>query len=329
MRITCPVCHFARELPEDKIPAKAQVATCPKCKHKFRFRALPPEAFAPLADRPAPAKAQDTPSPDSGPQDAQARNAQPQGSGPSPEPIPPLNETSGGDIWDRLGNLRMEERDRGPATPPAEDPFGGGQERPLVDVPFERLDQYGFFPGLIQTVRRAMFSPQLFFGAMPLRGLGRPLIFAVLVSQMAAFFQILWERVGILGQPPAGMDASLGLSLAVTVVLTPILVTILLFLESALFHFCLILFKVSGRGFEGTFRVMAYACAPLFLSFVPVIGPVVGSVWGLAVNFIGIKHMHGTSMTRVAGAFVLFLAVILGVVGFMAFAVNTIPPVAR
>lgn len=40
MRILCPLCGFAREMDETKIPPRAQMATCPKCAHKFRFRVV-------------------------------------------------------------------------------------------------------------------------------------------------------------------------------------------------------------------------------------------------------------------------------------------------
>ena len=38
MMIRCPECEFARSIDESKIPATAQVATCPRCKARFRFR---------------------------------------------------------------------------------------------------------------------------------------------------------------------------------------------------------------------------------------------------------------------------------------------------
>lgn len=42
MKVICPECNFSSEIPEDKIPANAQLATCPKCGIKFQFRELPP-----------------------------------------------------------------------------------------------------------------------------------------------------------------------------------------------------------------------------------------------------------------------------------------------
>jgi len=47
MQIKCPECQFAREVDETKIPARSQIATCPKCRTKFQFRDLPPEEQEP------------------------------------------------------------------------------------------------------------------------------------------------------------------------------------------------------------------------------------------------------------------------------------------
>ncbi len=40
MIIRCPQCEFTRSISESKIPATAELATCPKCKSRFRFRTL-------------------------------------------------------------------------------------------------------------------------------------------------------------------------------------------------------------------------------------------------------------------------------------------------
>lgn len=37
MNITCPRCDFSRELPADRAPSKAVIATCPHCACRFRF----------------------------------------------------------------------------------------------------------------------------------------------------------------------------------------------------------------------------------------------------------------------------------------------------
>ena len=37
VNITCPRCSFSRELPADRAPSKAVIATCPHCACRFRF----------------------------------------------------------------------------------------------------------------------------------------------------------------------------------------------------------------------------------------------------------------------------------------------------
>ncbi len=44
MRITCPQCGFFREIPDTKAPVTPTMATCPKCRHRFRFRPQPTPA---------------------------------------------------------------------------------------------------------------------------------------------------------------------------------------------------------------------------------------------------------------------------------------------
>ncbi len=50
MRITCPDCGFSRHVPDDKVPASSAIATCPRCKCRFKFREM---------ERDTPAFAQD------------------------------------------------------------------------------------------------------------------------------------------------------------------------------------------------------------------------------------------------------------------------------
>ena len=37
MKISCPECHFESDVPEEALPKRTAIATCPKCKCKFRF----------------------------------------------------------------------------------------------------------------------------------------------------------------------------------------------------------------------------------------------------------------------------------------------------
>lgn len=158
MKVTCPECDFSSEIPEDKIPATAQLATCPKCQAKFKFRDFEEESdpvpgLAP-EDTNLPAPEED------GYQDAaayaqqHAQEQQPEGYGeeqPQPydeqfnqQPEATREEQiqeDKSDIWQRLDSMKPEvdlhEEEHGYET----ESYAEENE-----VPFENLEKYGFFP---------------------------------------------------------------------------------------------------------------------------------------------------------------------------------------
>lgn len=50
MNINCPKCGFSREIAEQNLPSTAEMATCPKCEHKFQFRTLPKDTATHKSD---------------------------------------------------------------------------------------------------------------------------------------------------------------------------------------------------------------------------------------------------------------------------------------
>jgi predicted Zn finger-like uncharacterized protein len=62
MIIRCPQCDHSRNVNESRIPPTAELATCPKCKHRFRFRTLDRAASEEAAGVSPPAR--ETPAPD-------------------------------------------------------------------------------------------------------------------------------------------------------------------------------------------------------------------------------------------------------------------------
>ncbi|AGW14597.1 YIP1 family protein [Megalodesulfovibrio gigas] len=137
MQIVCPKCQFARELPDDKVPANAKVATCPRCKIKFQFRELPDEAAAPAAPpaRPAgtPPAAGTPPPPASAPPLPGSRQAQAPGRVGLRPPTAPGDPGEG--IWNRLEAMPPG------AVPPAFDPDTAAPSRHGSPAP-------GFPPGV-------------------------------------------------------------------------------------------------------------------------------------------------------------------------------------
>lgn len=385
MEIICPECHFSREVDESKIPAKSQVATCPKCHAKFRFRDLPEDNADDMTAFSSEATAQESPTlPRQGsllahtePDEPQ----QPQESEPhvptdisepesSPEPeetseertFPPISapgEDTRDALWDKLHKMtppeeapRREEQKR--PTPPAgeeeQQPVPGwtgefnddfpdpmqeelgdhddDEHSPNVPPPFEQLDRYGFFHGLYMTVKLVLTSPRLFFSVMPVGGgLAKPLTFTILLTMIQGFVQYFWAMAGLSSSVSDGPDGLGGVSGA----LAPIIMLLFMpafiaagqFIITGIHHVLLILMRADNKGFEGTFRALAYSNAPVVLGLFPMLTPeiemgwmAITAIWGLFLTITGLKYIHKTSYAKVIP--VCLIPLLLGMIAALA-----------
>lgn len=368
MEIICPECQFSRKVDESKIPAKSQVATCPKCKTKFRFRELPEEENFVMHENE---------------QDLQPPTAEevvpPESSVPQQEEIPEEAKISAPRVSDdkteserdesAFPNLPKDTKHRNEAlwdkidrmTPPAEgqrttseespdhssksseneprtnsddpapipgwngefsedfpDPMQEDSEdknargnTPLVPPPFEQLDRYGFFHGLYMTVKLIITSPRLFFSVMPVGGgLSKPLTFTILLTMIQGFVQYFWGLAGLSASAQPGNDPITGVSSAFAPILMllfmPALIAAGQFIITGIYHLLLILMRADNQGFEGTFRALAYANAPIILGIFPmpiaeieIVWMGVAAVWGLFLTITGLKYIHKTSYAKV------------------------------
>ncbi len=340
MEIACPKCGYTRSVPEGKIPATAEVATCPKCKARFKFRDVsgqnqplvpPQENSSPRAAR-IPPDFSEAPAPGRHEQDApfeqtsdvedlteiqesprqEIPNAQGQEASAYREdapPAPPKASRPGpqDDFWDKLETM-------GSSNEVHDEQHARFRESSHSEVPWEELETYGFFHGMYHTIKQVMLSPIEFFKSMPVRGgIARPLVFYLLISEVVAVFAFIFQMMGMAALTtiaPAesaadsmGMMSILGVgSSALILILYPLLFTIGLFINSGITHFFLMIFKAADSGFEATFRVSAYGNAPIVLAIVPLVGPIVGTIWTLFVLIIGYKYAHRASYGQVVMA---------------------------
>ncbi len=164
-----------------------------------------------------------------------------------------------------------------------------GSGTPSSGNEFNLADPAGSF---VSTLQRVVTIPASFFGALQRRGdFVSPLAFAVIC------FVISGVLGGILG---LAFDRGIG-GLLSSIVLTPILATIFLFVWAAILHVLVLVFvKPSNSGFEATFRTAAYTF-PLsgLVSWIPFVGGFVGllvSLYAVYLNIVGIREMHSTTM---------------------------------
>jgi len=335
MRILCPLCGFAREMDESKVPPRAQMATCPKCSHKFRFRvvddletepfvrsspggaggfpsgsspaATPPEGSSPsVAGQPDPMAAQRAAAAEAwkrlqGPQPNQPGDP---AETPGEAPAQPLD--SGAPLTAAQQAAQQAEQTGAPAGGAQPWPTPGAAQSTGSPVPFEDLPRHGFFPGLWSTIRMVLTKPSAFFAVMPVTGgMAKPLVFHLLLAEFMMACQYLWSMAGIgataeyLGSPEM-MDLGLGAASAAPVLLFivyPLLLVLRLMLMTGVIHLLLRVVRSGGGGAEATFRVLCYSAAPLLLGIVPGFGPLIGGVWSIGLTILGLKAAHRTSIS--------------------------------
>lgn len=165
-----------------------------------------------------------------------------------------------------------------------------------------------FLRSLVETTRAVILDPARFF-----RGLdrspssGNAIIFAVVCSVVSIVLAALTAPLNPFvpggGWLPDGW-------LVVTLVLSPLLAWIGLYIVAAVQHLFVMIFVRPRKGFDATLRVNAYASALALLSWVPVVG-YLASLYALYVTMVGIKELHETSTRRAMLALVVPLLLFL------------------
>ncbi len=180
--------------------------------------------------------------------------------------------------------------------------------------------QVGVWAGIKQTIKSVIFSPRGMFSAMAVSGGWRePLAFGLLVGSISTMFAFFWEFVtatsGLLNPSWGGVRVvSSPLIFLSLIFLSPLLVAINLLVSSVFMHILLVLVRGGKNGFEATLRVVAYSQATKLWSILPFIGSLIGLVWRIIVQIIGLKEAHEIGYWRIFLAFLIPLTVLLIVV---------------
>jgi hypothetical protein len=192
--------------------------------------------------------------------------------------------------------------------------------------PWEDRLERGFLQGLFQTFRAVLFSPKRLFKSMTSnQGIKEPFAFGLLFGSLGYMFGLFWQFLISPEKIPGYIQNLLAhipfdtLFLALLII-SPLIIIIMLFITSTLAHFFLIIVKGGKGGFEGTFRVIAFAQAANVFGIIPFIGGFIGSVWYFVVVIIGLREIHGISYARIFVALLLPLGlmIFIGIMAVMA-----------
>ena len=349
MKVTCPECNFSSEIPVDKIPATAQLATCPKCQAKFKFRDLN-EDSAPASE--IQTEQYSYPDPDEEYGDAAAyvnqhmqeeqshtepgyerpaqHEEQPEQYEVQSEQQPYEQEISihkepaheeKSDIWQRLDSMNPEDVHEDDEDMADEHSSNG-------EVPFENMEKYGFFPAFFLTIKQVILSPAAFFKNMPLKGFLMPLFFFILLAEFQEICNFVWTMTGVDSSMTSDVgrmvnDSIIADSLQdgtgpalLSLLLYPLMLAGISFPLIGMTHILLMIFGAGDRGYQATFRATAYSYAPILLCVVPVVGDMIGALISVAISIIAYKNIHNTTYMRVVLSMVMPLVLLLVILGF-------------
>ncbi|MFC1821207.1 YIP1 family protein [Thermodesulfobacteriota bacterium] len=183
--------------------------------------------------------------------------------------------------------------------------------------PWENRFEIGIWQGIYQTFKGVLFAPEKLFRTMASgEGIREPLTFGLLMGSIGSMFGFFWQFL-MLSEMLVKFsnnlfgEFTLDLFFLAIILFSPIFVIINIFFTSCIIHLMLIVVRGGKNGFEGSFRVVSYGQATQILAVVPYVGGIVGWLWLLFVQFIGLKAIHEISYLRLTMAFLIPLVFII------------------
>jgi len=192
-------------------------------------------------------------------------------------------------------------------------------------LPAWESGQAGVFKRFIDTFKQIFANPTWFFSNIKIDQYRKALSFAWIVCSLAVVFFALYslwqleqntaaliERAAVQsGEDPQKIYESLRSFLLITLYGAPIFGLINIGISAFVYHMGIKLTANKHQGFKATFRATAYGFAPLLLVVVPFIGHLVGTLWSLILQIIGLTQVHQITPARAS------LAVLLPVTALM------------
>ena len=214
--------------------------------------------------------------------------------------------------------LQLEGRPQGQAMPtsgeaPALKETDDGRE----GAPWEKRSEIGLWPGIYQTFKGALFSPEALFSKLRFRsGITEPLAFGLLFGSLGSMLGFFWQFLMISGgfmdlEDSIFDQPSIGSIFLILLVAVPMFVLVGIFIYTGILHLLLRLVGGGQNGFEASLRVVAYSQSTQICGFVPFVGGWIGGIWQFIVQIIGLREIHQTSYLRVILAFLLPVALIV------------------
>ena len=226
--------------------------------------------------------------------------------------------------------------------PPGGGPVPGHREL----TPWERRKDLGLVTGFVETWKRSVFSPQLFFPTVrPDVPWSEALYYAWVIHAITVLLGLPFIGLGLFrpGLPSnfggadsaqvetamRAMSGGVGIAWALgTLLLYPLVVLAI----AGLVHLSAMLFGAAKNGYGATVRALCYAQGPSLFGIIPCVG-FLAWIYSVVLDILGIASLQETNNGKAAGIVLLpivfffcccgllgffFAAAIAGLVGSMA-----------
>ena len=190
---------------------------------------------------------------------------------------------------------------------------------------FDYRDPVSTFVGATRSV---LTRPVEFFRGMARQGdFVNPILFAVICYEIYA---VLGGIIGLLfggttsigsgtaGEQATGAATSVG-GFVLGIIVAPFVAAVILLVMAGIKHLLVMLIVgPSNAGFEATLRVQSYTFATRVFWWVPILGALVGFVYGIYLSIVGIREVHSTTMGKAALVVLIPVAIVLLLLAVMA-----------
>jgi hypothetical protein len=172
---------------------------------------------------------------------------------------------------------------------------------------WEHRKELGLVKALWETIKAVLTNPGDTFTRMKREGgLWEPLLFVLITGSIGGAITTILMSVFNLSMPmmagagsaggsppPAAMAGIVGGQLLCSLIMLPIQIGIGAFFGAGILHLCLMMLGGAKQPFETTFRAYVYSSGSgAALQVVPILGALVGSLWGLVASCIAIAKTH-------------------------------------
>lgn len=120
--------------------------------------------------------------------------------------------------------------------------------------------------------------------------------------------------------------------LAVWVLLSPVVSTIMTFILAGIYHLSLMIFGGNKKGFEATFRSLAYSTGSAAIcNLIPFFGAYAAGIWAIILTIIGFKESHQIPTVKAVLAYlvplflctcIITMAMVIPMIIFMSYAIS-------